>query len=273
MDLSLKFYFDQARELSIDHQFIVRDLGYFLNALGVSSTAIVLEDDLEMSKENYLGVENFFSSYIEGTPLDYILNESSFLDFKFYVDPRVLIPRPETELIVERVLNFSLDQNAKVLEVGTGSGCISISLAILRPHFKLIASDLFVDALEVAKINLHKYKVSNLLFVRSNWLSHAKPGSLDLVISNPPYLKPEDKHLKDLTHEPKSALISPNGTKSFSIISNQAMLALKPSGRIIFEHGYSQRLEVTNILKENGFRNIVSEQDLQGLDRLIFADK
>ena len=273
MNSSLKFYFDKARELIVDHEFIARDFRYFLNALEIPSTSIVLEDDLKLSKKHTEKINFFFSSYVQGIPIDYILGESSFFGFKFYVDSRVLIPRSETELIVERVLNFSLDQNAHVLEVGTGSGCIAISLAILRPHFKILASDLSADALEVATINLHKHKVRNLLFIRSNWLSYAKPGSLDLIISNPPYLKPEDGHLKELTHEPISALVSPNGTKSFSEISQQAIIVLKPNGRIIFEHGYSQRLEVTNILKDSGFKNIISEQDFQGLDRLIYAEK
>ncbi len=273
MKSRLKFYFDKARELIVDHQFIARDFTYFLNALEIPSTAIVLEDDLKLSKNHIGKINSFFSSYAQGIPIDYILGESSFFDFKFYVDSRVLIPRPETELIVERVLNFSLDLNAHVLEVGTGSGCIAIALGILRPHFKILASDLSADALEVAKINLQKHEVSNVLFIRSNWLPYAKPGSLDLIISNPPYLTPEDGHLKELTHEPISALISPNGTKSFSEISQQAIIALKPNGRIIFEHGYSQRLEVTKILKDSGFKNIISEQDFQGLDRLIYAEK
>ena len=273
MNSSLKFYFDKARELTADHQYVARDFGYFLNALEIPSTVIVLEDDLELSKKLIEKVNFFFSSYVQGIPIDYILGESPFFNFKFYVDSRVLIPRSETELIVERVLNFSLDKNANVLDVGTGSGCIAIALAILRPHFKILASDLSADALEVATINLHKHKVRNLLLIRSNWLSYAKPKSLDLIISNPPYLNPEDGHLKGLTHEPISALVSPNGTKSFSEISQQAIIALKPNGRIIFEHGYSQRLEVTNILKDSGFKNVISEQDFQGLDRLIYAEK
>jgi len=270
---SLKFYFDQARKLSADHEWIARDFGYFLKAIGIPSSSIALEDDLEISDENITSINNFFTSYIEGTPLDYILNESSFLDFTFYVDSRVLIPRPETELIVERVLDFALNARANVLDVGTGSGCISISLAMLRPDLKILASDISSDALDVAAINLQKYKVSNVLLVRSNWLSYAKPKSLDVVISNPPYLKPDDIHLKNLTHEPQSALVSPKGTKSFLEISEQAFNALKHGGRIIFEHGFSQRLEVTSILEDCGFKNIISEPDLQGLDRFIYAQK
>jgi release factor glutamine methyltransferase len=273
LNSSLKFYFDQAQKLSIDHEEIARDFDYFLSAIGITSTAIALKDDLEISEEQLASVDNFFTSYVEGIPLDYILNESSFLDFTFYVDSRVLIPRPETELIVEKVIDFALNKNANVLDVGTGSGCISISLAMLRPDLKILASDISSDALDVATINLQNYKVNNVLLIKSNWLSYAKTKSLDLVISNPPYLKQDDIHLRNLTHEPQSALISPKGIKSFLEISHQAFIALKHGGRIIFEHGCSQRQEVTEILEDCGFQNIISEPDLQGLDRFIYAQK
>ena len=259
--------------LSFEHKEIVRDFGYFLNAIGIANTAIALKDDLEISEEQLGSVDNFFTSYVKGIPLDYILNESSFLDFTFYVDSRVLIPRPETELIVEKVIDFALNKNANVLDVGTGSGCISISLAMLRPDLKILASDISLDALDVAKINLQNYQVKNVLLIQSNWLSYAKTESVDLVISNPPYLKPDDIHLRNLIHEPQSALVSPKGVKSFFEISQQAFIALKHGGRIIFEHGFSQRLEVTSILEDCGFKNIISEPDLQGLDRFIYAQK
>ncbi|MDC1421226.1 peptide chain release factor N(5)-glutamine methyltransferase [Gammaproteobacteria bacterium] len=273
MNLSLKFYFDQAKKLSYEHKEIVRDFDYFLSAIGFTSTAIALKDDLEISEQQIASVDNFFTSYVEGIPLDYILNESSFLDFTFYVDSRVLIPRPETELIVEKITDFALNKNANVIDVGTGSGCISISLAVLRPDLKILASDISLDALNVATINLQNYQVKNVLLIQSNWLAYAKTESLDLVISNPPYLKPDDIHLENLTHEPQAALISPKGIKSFLEISHQAFLALKHGGRIIFEHGYSQRPAVTRILEDCGFKNIISEPDLQGLDRFIYAQK
>ena len=185
----------------------------------------------------------------------------------------MLIPRPETELIVEKITDFALNKNANVIDVGTGSGCISLSLAMLRPDLKILASDISLDALNVATINLQNYQVKNVLLIQSNWLAYAKTESLDLVISNPPYLKPDDIHLGNLTHEPQAALISPKGIKSFLEISHQAFLALKHGGRIIFEHGYSQRPVVTRILDDCGFKNIISEPDLQGLDRFIYAQK
>ncbi|MDG2347026.1 MAG: peptide chain release factor N(5)-glutamine methyltransferase [SAR86 cluster bacterium] len=259
--------------LSFENKFITRDFNFFLKNLGISDAMIALKDDLILSPNQSLKIENFFASYLSGIPIDYILNESSFLGFTFYVDPRVLIPRPETELIVEWVLESFPDKHFNVVEVGTGSGCISLSVGMHRPNFKIIASDISNSALEVAKINQANHQVENLTLVCSNWLSCIKANSIDLLISNPPYLKPNDSHLKDLTHEPRLALISENGSKSFVDIAQQSKIALKSGGKIIFEHGYEQALDVRNILADCGFKKITCKQDHQSLDRFTYAEK
>ena len=104
--------------------------------------SLLLDDQYELSSEEILKINNFFSSYLVGIPLDYILNESEFMGYKFYVDSRVLIPRPETELIVEWVLDLSLNNNSTIFEVGTGSGCIAISICLKNKDLKILASDL-----------------------------------------------------------------------------------------------------------------------------------
>ena len=262
-----------AKSNSDKHQFIIRDLSHFLRSLGISDTIIALEDNLRLSEEQILKIEMFFSSYLDGLPLDYILNESVFYGNKFYVDSRVLIPRPETELIIDWVFESHFSNHSLIAELGTGSGCISISLAIKNPNFKIIASDISSIALEVANFNLRSHNVKNILLAQSNWMSCIKSQSLDLIISNPPYLKPNDPHLKDLKHEPSIALTAKNGLQSFHEIAAQAILSLKLGGRIIFEHGYSQANEVSSILEDNGFKNIMSRQDLKGLDRFTYAEK
>ena len=273
MNSSLKFYFDQAQNLSIDHQWISRDFDFFLNAIGIASTTIALKDDLEISSETISSVNNFFTSYVEGIPLDYILNVSEFMGYEFYVDPRVLIPRPETELIVDWVLDLSLNKNSTILEAGTGSGCIAISICLKNKNLKILATDISDEALEVAVLNREKHHAYNVTIIQSNWMSCLRKNSLDLVISNPPYLKPNDAHLEDLQNEPLVALISENGSQGFHDIAIQAMFSLKPGGKIIFEHGYSQAIEVSNILKDYGFNNVVSKKDFQGLDRYTYANK
>ena len=142
-----------------------------------------------------------------------------------------------------------------------------------KANFRIIATDLSDIALEVASLNRKFHDAKNVLLVQSNWMSFVKENSLDLIISNPPYLKPNDPHLDDLKHEPLIALTSKNGSQSFYEIASQAIFSLKPKGKIIFEHGSSQAKEVSNILKDYGFKNIVSQQDLQGLDRYTHAEK
>lgn len=269
----LQFYFAEARKLSSHYGTLPRDFKFFLRSLKISETIIALEDDIPISLEDQQQIESFFHEYMQGIPLDYILQESAFFNHTFFVDSRVLIPRPETELMVEKVLRLPLSSDAVVLEVGTGSGCISVSLALSRPSWRVIASDISAEALEVAQINLKKFEVVNLQLIYSNWLSFARFNSVELIISNPPYIHPDDEHLKDLIHEPISALVTPNGLNSFKEIAKQAMHALKSGGQIMFEHGHTQKDEVMSILHEEGFINIVSNQDLQGLNRFVLAEK
>ena len=273
MNQDLKYYFSLARSKESQHQNILRDLKYFLKSLEVSNAIIALEDDCDLSTEEALKLDAFFSSYLAGMPLDYILNESEFMGYKFYVDSRVLIPRPETELIVEWVLGLSLNKNSTIFEVGTGSGCIAIAIYLKNNELKILATDLSGSALEVARINKDLHNAHNVTYVQSNWLDCSLENSLDLVISNPPYLKPDDPHLSDLNNEPLMALTAENGSQSFFQIASQAIYSLKIGGRIIFEHGYSQAQEVSNILKDLGYKNIATCKDFQGLDRYTFANK
>ena len=273
MNQSLKYYFTLARSKESQHQNILRDLKYFLRSLGINDVTLALEDEYDLSAEEASKLDTFFSSYLSDIPLDYILNVSEFMGYEFYVDPRVLIPRPETELIVDWVLDLSLNKNSTILEAGTGSGCIAISICLKNKNLKILATDISDEALEVAALNREKHHAYNVTIIQSNWMSCLRKNSLDLVISNPPYLKPNDAHLEDLQNEPLVALISENGSQGFHDIAIQAMFSLKPGGKIIFEHGYSQAIEVSNILKDAGFNNVVSKKDFQGLDRYTYANK
>ena len=173
-----------AKSNASKHKYIIRDLGYFLKSLGISDTVIALEDNLMLSREQSLKIEMFFSSYLDGLPIDYIMNESVFYGNKFYIDSRVLIPRPETEFIVDWALDLQLRKNTLIAELGTGSGCVSISLALENPKLKIIASDISNDALDVANLNVNFHNVRNILLVKSHWISCIKSESLDLIISN-----------------------------------------------------------------------------------------
>ena len=153
MNQTKKSYFALAKSNTHTQEIIVRDLEFFLKSLGINDAIIKLEDNFDLSKDQIKKIETFFKSYLDGLPIDYILNESMFYGFKFFVDSRVLIPRPETELVIDYILDLKLTKNSKIVEVGTGSGCIALTLAMLKPKIKIIASDISNSALEVAEVN------------------------------------------------------------------------------------------------------------------------
>ena len=213
-------------------------------------------------------IENFIKKKQEGIPLDYILNSTKFYEEEFYVDERVLIPRPETELLVDYINNYDFPRKIKILDAGTGSGCIGISIAIKNPKFEVYGSDYAINSLHVAKINKKNLDVANFHLIQADWLCCFDEKSFDVIISNPPYIAEEDPHLNDLKHEPYQALVASNhGLGDIQKITQQSTKILKREGMIIFEHGFNQSNDVKNIFEENGFTNIKLIKDFQNHPR------
>ena len=213
-------------------------------------------------------IEDFIKKKQEGIPLDYILNSTKFYEEEFYVDERVLIPRPETELLVDYINNYDFPRKIKILDAGTGSGCIGISIAIKNPKFEVYGSDYAIDSLNVAKINKKNLDVANFHLIQADWLCCFDEKSFDVIISNPPYMAEEDLHLNDLKHEPYQALVASNhGLGDIQKITQQSTKILKREGMIIFEHGFNQSNDVKNIFEENGFTNIKLIKDFQNHPR------
>ena len=213
-------------------------------------------------------IENFIKKKQEGIPLDYILNSTKFYEEEFYVDERVLIPRPETELLVDYINNYDFPRKIKILDAGTGSGCIGISIATKNPKFEVYGSDYAIDSLNVAKINKKNLDVANFHLIQADWLCCFDEKSFDVIISNPPYIAEEDPHLNDLKHEPYQALVASNhGLGDIQKITQQSTKILKREGMLIFEHGFNQSNDVKNIFEENGFTNIKLIKDFQNHPR------
>ena len=213
-------------------------------------------------------IENFIKKKQEGIPLDYILNSTKFYEEEFYVDERVLIPRPETELLVDYINNYDFPRKIKILDAGTGSGCIGISIAIKNPKFEVYGSDYAINSLHVAKINKKNLDVANFHLIQADWLCCFDEKSFDVIISNPPYIAEEDPHLNDLKHEPYQALVASNhGLGDIQKITQQSTKILKREGMLIFEHGFNQSNDVKNIFEENGFTNIKLIKDFQNHPR------
>jgi len=233
-----------------------------------NDSEIYINSDKVLTYEDENLIKAFIKQKNEGIPLDYILNSSKFYEYKFFVDSRVLIPRPETEIIVNFV-NSHFSSPIQVLDAGTGSGCIGISIALKNPSFQIYGSDYPEDAIDVASINKNKLGVKNFLLIHANWLSCFKTKCFDLVISNPPYIAEGDSHLKKLVHEPNIALVSKErGLFSIKKIVEQSSKVLKKDGMLMIEHGYDQQDDVGSIFKKYNFSKIENLKDLQLLPRI-----
>ena len=267
MTKKLNFY-----QESFDSNLIEEEFSFYLKEkLHFSDKDIFIHNDRLLSKVEENLIKDFFKQKKEGIPLDYILNSTKFYDSDFYVDSRVLIPRPETELLVDYVVKNFKD-TMKVLDAGTGSGCIGISIALKKSNFKVYGSDFSKNALDVASINKSKLNVGNYFLVNANWLSCFKNESFDLILSNPPYIPKNDLHLKELIHEPKIALTSnDSGYSDIKKITQQSIKILKRKGILMIEHGYNQEKAVKSIFKDNYFSDICTIVDYQDLPRVTYG--
>ena len=203
-----------------------------------------------------------------GTPVAYLLGVREFWSRPFRVTPEVLIPRPETELLVEQALQACRSERPlKIADLGTGSGAIAISLALEWPLAEIHASDICPQALAIARHNAEHLGAHGIQFHRSDWFSDLGQQDFDLIVSNPPYIDPDDPHLSqgDVCFEPRQALIaSDHGLHDLNLIAGQAMARLKPGGVLMMEHGYDQAQPVQTLLRQFGYADISQYQDLQG---------
>ena len=199
-------------------------------------------------------------------PVAYLLGEHEFWSLPLQVNPDCLVPRPETEDLVSWVLEQDLD-NARVLDLGTGSGAIAIALAHERPHWTITASDASQTALQLARDNAARSNC-NIEFVQGSWFQPIRGKNYDLIVSNPPYLADDDPHLADLQHEPQQALIAEEqGLADLRHIAEQAPLFLRGGGLLAMEHGMSQGAQVRDLLQARGFEDVATQRDLAGLER------
>ncbi len=224
-------------------------------------------------------VSNQFNQLIEqrhqGLPIAYLIGQREFWAHTFQVSKDVLIPRPETELLVEHCLHIILpDQPQLILELGTGSGAIAISIAAEHPQAQITATDISQPALEIARINADSAAVSNIQFLQSDWFNNIDKRGFALIISNPPYIEQNDPHLQqgDVRFEPRLALTSgSDGLRDIQIIAQQAQNHLATNAYLALEHGYNQHLAVAQILSNNHYTNIKNHHDLQGNPRITIA--
>jgi release factor glutamine methyltransferase len=241
---------------------------------------LVAHDDYEFTANEFAQINALTARRAAGEPIAYLLGEREFYGRTFRCSPAALIPRPETELLIDRAL-LRLPANAplRVLDVGTGTGCIAITLALERPHTRVAAIDISTDALALARDNVQRLGAV-VAFIESSWFAafDATPPSaqFDVIVSNPPYIVPGDAHLTqgDLRFEPAIALADAvDGLESYRQLARGAMQHLRSNGALIVEHGYDQGESVPALFAAAGFVDVTTHRDLAGHPRVTEARK
>jgi release factor glutamine methyltransferase len=206
-----------------------------------------------------------------GEPVAYILGRKDFWTLELTVSPAVLVPRPETELLVERALALAADGELKVADLGTGSGAIALALASARPRWQIVATDVSAAALEVARANAAALDLAGVEMAQGDWLSCLHGRRFHLLVSNPPYVAAEDPALcqPELMREPPLALVAAEeGLAALRRIIAEAPDHLEPGGWLLLEHGATQAAAVAGALVARGFAQVRSHRDLAGCERM-----
>ncbi len=251
------------------------------HVLGVSRSYLRAWPEKTVAEKQKEAFETLISRRSNGEPVAYLIGHKEFWSLPLVVSNAVLIPRPETECLVELVLKtFSHDlHNICALDLGTGSGAIALALAVERPSWKIIGVDRSLTALEIARRNANTHQIANVEWRESNWFSCFKDERdkprFDVIVSNPPYLAPNDRHLESLLrYEPKEALISwPDGLADLKKIISEASEYLAPKAWLFLEHAFDQGVIVRKVLKLAGFSSIKTYQDLANLSRVTVGQK
>lgn len=247
--------------------------GWLMAVLDCRRTDLLIDDDRILSDDETTQLNQGLARLMTGEPLAYLLGYEYFWDKKFAVNHHTLIPRPDTECLVETVLNLLKDgqmKQGRLLDLGTGTGCIGISLACQLPNWQVLLVDKSPDALAVAQQNC-KQHADWVQCCQSDWFL-AVDGRFDVIVSNPPYIRNDDTHLADLTHEPIGALVADDdGLSDIKQIIDGATHHLAKNGLLAIEHGYDQGLAVRKLLTTAGFADVFTQKDYGGNDRVTLG--
>lgn len=211
----------------------------------------------------------------QGTPIAYITGNREFWSRDFQVTPDVLIPRPDTELLIELSLQLlPADEPARIIDLGTGSGIIAITLAAERPHAQICATDFSLAALGIARLNADKHQINTIQFYQSDWFADIPAAKFNLIVSNPPYIAEDDGHLQqgDVRFEPQTALCAAEqGLADIRSIAEAARNYLEPCGHLLIEHGYNQQQQVQALFKDLHYDKVQTYKDLSGQPRVTYG--
>lgn len=242
------------------------------HVLQVSRGWLLAHPELDIPHDKRQLFEQMISLRRAGQPVGYLIGKREFWSLTLNVTPATLIPRPETELLVEKALQLvPASVKTPILELGTGSGAIALALASERPHSSITATDISDDALTVAKQNAATLGIRNVEFIQGDWFAPVSGRPFRLIVSNPPYVAEGDPHLQSdsLRFEPRRALVSgADGLTAIRKIVGNAPSHLEQQGTLLLEHGLGQAKAVRELMTASGFTNVYSASDLAGIERV-----
>ena len=251
-----------------------------LSAASIGEEQFLSSPELRLSRKQERDYFQSIAKRLAGLPLAYLTGTREFWSIPFRVLPGVLIPRPETELIVEKVLEFSSQNQETIVDIGTGCGNIAVSIAKELPQARIIATDISAKALKLARLNASEQRINHILFARGNLFSPLQKMKIkrkcDFIVSNPPYVSEKEwvelpQEIKG--HEPKKALVAGDtGLEVLQKIIKDSRSFLKPKGFLVLEIGEGQRKEVNSFFN-SGWKRIAFSKDLVGIPRVLTAQK
>ena len=244
------------------------------HVLDVDRSYLKTWPDRELSSAVEEQFEQLLERRIDGEPVAYLIGTQGFWTLDLKVSPDTLIPRPETELLVETALDLDLPRQAKALDLGTGTGAIALALASERSQWQISAVDLMPRAVQLASANCQRYEFENVEIFQSSWFAEIPAQRFDLIVSNPPYIEDGDRHLTqgDVRFEPASALVSgSDGLDDLRLLIAESVNYLADRGWLMVEHGYQQGPAVRELFRQAGFKAVETRADLNGLERITLG--
>lgn len=238
---------------------------------GRSRTYLFAFGETELNTVEFEQAELLLQRREKGEPIAYIVGEREFWSLPFYVSPATLIPRPDTECLVEQALSRLAEQSSQILDLGTGTGAIALALASELPQSQVIGVDFNPDAVLLAQRNQQRLHIPNAHFLQSNWFASLSIQQFDMIISNPPYIDENDVHLSegDVRFEPLTALVAQNeGVADLAHIINESKKYLKHQGWLLLEHGWTQGSAVRDLFNEHGYTKVETCLDYGGRERI-----